>query len=243
MYGRLHRRGHHGEGCSGNWHCLGNCLALRGQQQHEADPGRCGSHHDSREPGHHSGPHVSESRPCQLHAEDPSHGWVISSLARRPPGHPGTRRSSCPARAPPARQLGASRRCHRAASRLAAAALYSSEIQQPMRTTATLGRRPHTHQAAPFDRDQGRAGSLHPRVRAERPAGCGPAVVICDPRSPPGARPGGDGSQCGASRAWRTEGSARVRSVPHTGQLPCRQRCWESLRSHRPGGRGSCQCS
>jgi hypothetical protein len=39
---------------------------------------------------------------------------------------------------------------------------YSTEIQQPMRTTAALPRHRHTYRAAPFDRDQGRAGSLHP---------------------------------------------------------------------------------
>ena len=52
--------------------------------------------------------------------------------------------------------------------KLAPVVEYSSEIQQPTRTTATLGRRPHTHQAAPFDRDQGRAGSLHPDGRPGR---------------------------------------------------------------------------
>ena len=36
---------------------------------------------------------------------------------------------------------------------------YSSEIQQPMRTTATLGRRSHTYRVAPVDRDQDRARS------------------------------------------------------------------------------------
>jgi hypothetical protein len=39
---------------------------------------------------------------------------------------------------------------------------YSSEVQQPMRATAILSRHPHTHWPAPFDREQGRAGSLHP---------------------------------------------------------------------------------
>jgi len=39
---------------------------------------------------------------------------------------------------------------------------YSSEIQQPMRTTATLGRHRHTFRAAPFDRHQDRADSLNP---------------------------------------------------------------------------------
>jgi hypothetical protein len=41
-------------------------------------------------------------------------------------------------------------------------AAYSSEIQQPIRAAATLGRRQHPYWAAPLDRDQDRAGSLHP---------------------------------------------------------------------------------
>jgi hypothetical protein len=39
---------------------------------------------------------------------------------------------------------------------------YSSEVQQPIRATAVLGCHPHTHYAAPFDREHGRAASLHP---------------------------------------------------------------------------------
>src|SRR5260370_36224830 len=39
---------------------------------------------------------------------------------------------------------------------------YSSEVQQPMRATAVLDRRPHMRWAAPGDREKGRAGSLHP---------------------------------------------------------------------------------
>jgi hypothetical protein len=77
----------------------------------------CSGHGDSREPGRHPGPHVSENRPHLLHAEGPGQGGVIRSLARRPPGRRWTRRSACPARARPARQLGAPRRCRRAARR------------------------------------------------------------------------------------------------------------------------------
>jgi hypothetical protein len=40
--------------------------------------------------------------------------------------------------------------------------LYSSEIQQPMRATAIMDGHQHTHQAAPFGREQGRAASLQP---------------------------------------------------------------------------------
>jgi len=40
--------------------------------------------------------------------------------------------------------------------------LYSSEVQQRMLATAVLGCHPHTHQAALFDHEQGRAHSLHP---------------------------------------------------------------------------------
>jgi hypothetical protein len=43
---------------------------------------------------------------------------------------------------------------------------YSSEVQQPMRATAVLGRHPRTHYATPFDHEQGRAGSLHPEGHA-----------------------------------------------------------------------------
>ena len=39
---------------------------------------------------------------------------------------------------------------------------YSSEVQQPMHATAVLGGHPHTRWAAPVDREQGRASSLHP---------------------------------------------------------------------------------
>ena len=38
---------------------------------------------------------------------------------------------------------------------------YSSKVQQRIRATAVLGKRPHTHWAAPLDREQGRARSLH----------------------------------------------------------------------------------
>jgi len=41
-------------------------------------------------------------------------------------------------------------------------ALYSSEVQQPMRAMAVLDRRPHTCWAAQVDHEQGRASSLHP---------------------------------------------------------------------------------
>jgi hypothetical protein len=45
---------------------------------------------------------------------------------------------------------------------LALVATYSSEIQQPVRATAALGKHPRTRQAGPSDREQHRAGSLHP---------------------------------------------------------------------------------
>ncbi len=41
---------------------------------------------------------------------------------------------------------------------------YSSEVQQPMRATAVLGGHPHTRWAAPVDREQARASSLHPEA-------------------------------------------------------------------------------
>ena len=43
---------------------------------------------------------------------------------------------------------------------------YSSEVQQRMRTGTALGKHPHARQAAPSDRHQGCAGSLHPDGRA-----------------------------------------------------------------------------
>jgi hypothetical protein len=45
---------------------------------------------------------------------------------------------------------------------LDALAPYSSQVQQPRRAVAILRRRPHAPQTALFDREQGRAGSLHP---------------------------------------------------------------------------------
>ena len=51
---------------------------------------------------------------------------------------------------------------NRSPASLAPVAAYSSEIQQPMRTTAILGRHQHPYWAAPLDRNQDRAGSLHP---------------------------------------------------------------------------------
>ena len=45
---------------------------------------------------------------------------------------------------------------------LASVVPYSSEVQQPMRATAIVGRHPHARCAAPLDREQGRADSLHP---------------------------------------------------------------------------------
>ena len=42
------------------------------------------------------------------------------------------------------------------------ASLYSRKVQQPMRTTAALDRRPHMHWVGPADHYQGCASSLHP---------------------------------------------------------------------------------
>jgi hypothetical protein len=50
-------------------------------------------------------------------------------------------------------------------------ALYSSEVQQPMRATAVLGERPHTRWAAPVDREQERAAGLHPEGQVRPPRG------------------------------------------------------------------------
>ena len=47
-------------------------------------------------------------------------------------------------------------------SLLASVVLYNSEVHQPICATAVLDRHPHTHQAAPFGREQCRAGRLHP---------------------------------------------------------------------------------
>jgi hypothetical protein len=47
--------------------------------------------------------------------------------------------------------------------------MYSSWVQQPMRATAILGRHLHTRQAALFDPEQERAGSLHPEGQRFEP--------------------------------------------------------------------------
>jgi hypothetical protein len=66
---------------------------------------------------------------------------------------------------------------NRSPASLAPVAAYSSEIQQPMRTTAILGRHQHPYWAAPLDRNQDRAGSLHPDGCPRWPAlGCAAAV-------------------------------------------------------------------
>jgi hypothetical protein len=67
----------------------------------------------------------------------------------------------------------------------ASAVSYSREIQQPMRTVATLGRHRHTYRAVTFDRDQDRAGSLHPEGecsvdRARGLPGCPPLAAQLD---------------------------------------------------------------
>ena len=64
---------------------------------------------------------------------------------------------------------------------MVAVAEYSSETQQPMRATSTLGRHQHTRQAASFDPDQDRARSLHPDGWPRWPAlGCAAAAVRTD---------------------------------------------------------------
>ena len=45
---------------------------------------------------------------------------------------------------------------------LALVVSYSSGVQQPVRATAVLNRRLHTRRAAPVEREQARASSLHP---------------------------------------------------------------------------------
>jgi hypothetical protein len=47
---------------------------------------------------------------------------------------------------------------------LASTSPHSSEVQHRIRFTAILGRHQQTHQAAPLDREQGRAGSSHPEA-------------------------------------------------------------------------------
>jgi hypothetical protein len=61
---------------------------------------------------------------------------------------------------------------------------HSSEVQQPMRTTAVLGRHPRTHYAAAFGHEQGYASSLHPEGQRSVWTRCGPSVTSAtDPRS------------------------------------------------------------
>jgi hypothetical protein len=65
-------------------------------------------------------------------------------------------------------------------------ALYSNEVQLPMRATAALGRHPHTHWTAQSNSDQGRACSLHPEGQysadqtrtAENPVVDDPARIV-----------------------------------------------------------------
>jgi hypothetical protein len=52
---------------------------------------------------------------------------------------------------------------------LAPIAAHSSELQQPVRSMAALGKHLRTRQAAPSDRDQGRACNLHPDVQVREP--------------------------------------------------------------------------
>jgi hypothetical protein len=91
---------------------------------------------------------------------DPNSIWL--QLIQRDVGanFPGERRyrthSSCH------NKRGISVNCLLTVSLMAPVSLYSSEVQQPMRATAALGRRPHIWWAAPGDREQSRAGSLHP---------------------------------------------------------------------------------
>jgi hypothetical protein len=85
LRGRLRRN--HGKGRGRNLHRRGYCLMLWGQQQHDADAGRRRDRRDRREPGRHSRPHVSESRPCQLDAEGPA----MARSGRRPGILQGTR--------------------------------------------------------------------------------------------------------------------------------------------------------
>jgi hypothetical protein len=83
LRGRLRRN--HGKGRGRNRHRRGYCLTLWGQQQHEADAGRRRDRRDRREPGRHSRPHVSESRPCQPHAEGPAMAKNGAGRATSPP--------------------------------------------------------------------------------------------------------------------------------------------------------------
>lgn len=49
---------------------------------------------------------------------------------------------------------------------LAPIATYSSEVQQPVHATAVLREHPHTRRTGPVNREQDRAGSLHPEGQA-----------------------------------------------------------------------------
>jgi hypothetical protein len=56
---------------------------------------------------------------------------------------------------------------------------YSSEVQQPMRATAVLGSHQHTRWAALFDREQGRAASLHPEGQGSSSLSSTPFLNTC----------------------------------------------------------------
>jgi hypothetical protein len=109
---------------------------------------------------------------------------------------------------------------------------YSCEIQQPIRATAVLGKRPHTHWAARLDREQGSARGMHPdglrcnvtllrdedaRVLLRNPAVCRyQGGALRTPR--PGSRAGLSLGEARPARAGPPAGSRRSRAV--TGRQP-----------------------
>ena len=107
---------------------------------------------------------------------------------------------------------------------------YSSEIQQPVRATAALGKHPRTRQAGPSDREQRRAGSLHPDGR--------PTVQLPSrPRAMPGALP--NSAVLDQDGALRAPGRA-LAPASGLGEAPagaCRPYCREA--SDQPGSLGT----
>ena len=108
---------------------------------------------------------------------------------------------------------------------LAPVAPYSSEVQQPMRATAVLGRHPHTHWAASSDREQGRAGSLHPEGPAARPGSTPLAASFCRP-----SRPDDESQAKGQARNARGEPPQAKRHLSGG----CTERCTEPCQKLLP---------
>jgi hypothetical protein len=101
---------------------------------------------------------------------------------------------------------------------LASAVRYSSEVQQPMRTAATLDRHQHAHWAAPFDHDQDRAHSLHPEGQCSVDRARSLLLIVAaehtaDLRTPEPSASAGASSAIDHACKWRDCFSSAVRPM------------------------------